>query len=177
MTKRMVFLLPVIFCTCLQLQSQTLYQPRNVKMAFENGTRALNGKPGPHYWQNHGNYNIDLTVTPPDRMVKGSEEITYFNDSPDTLKTIIFRLLMNYHKPEAIHYTSMDTSILTSGDNAGFFCRKYPEKKITDHRNAKEYAAARLVRPDVTESGNHILNAPKRLPYLNEVASTSFCLF
>jgi len=99
--KRISFLLLAAFFISLHLQSQTLYQPRNVKTAFENGTRTMNGKPGPHYWQNRSNYDIDLTLSPPNTTIKGYEEITYFNDSPDTLKTVIFRLTMNYHKPEA----------------------------------------------------------------------------
>ncbi|MCO5286166.1 MAG: M1 family metallopeptidase [Chitinophagaceae bacterium] len=95
--------------------AQSLYRPRNVKVAFENGTRSMNGNPGPHYWQNLSNYDISLTVAPPDRTIKGSEEITYFNESPDTLKTITFRLLKNFFMPEAIHFISMDSSVLTSG--------------------------------------------------------------
>ena len=96
------FILLVLTASCfLQLRAQTLYMPRNVKAAFEKGTRAMDGKPGLHYWQNHSNYNIDLTVAPPSRMVKGSEQITYFNNSPDTLKMVVFRFTMNYHKPEA----------------------------------------------------------------------------
>lgn len=103
------------------LKAQSLYMPRNVKAAFEKGTRSMDGKPGPHYWQNHGKYNIELTVTPPNRIIKGSEQITYFNDSPDTLKTIVFNLFMNFHKPGAVHYFSMDTSVLTSGIHIDHF--------------------------------------------------------
>jgi hypothetical protein len=99
--KRSIILLVLTASCFLQLQAQSLYTPRNIKAAFEKGTRAMDGKPGPHYWQNRSNYNIDLTVVPPNRTIEGSEQITYFNDSPDTLNTVVFRLTMNYHKPEA----------------------------------------------------------------------------
>lgn len=46
----------------------------------------MDGNAGVHYWQNHSNYNIYLTVMPPGRNIEGSEQITYFNDSPDTLE-------------------------------------------------------------------------------------------
>lgn len=98
--KSLVAIILFLFVSFIS-NAQSLYMPRNVKMAFEKGTRAMDGNPGVHYWQNHSNYDINLTVAPPDRTIKGSEEIIYFNESPDTLKTIVFRLTMNYHKPEA----------------------------------------------------------------------------
>lgn len=99
----------------LSAVTQSLYIPRNVKAAFEKGTRSADGLPGKNYWQNHGRYNISITVMPPDRRIKGSEEITYFNESPDTLKVIVMRLVLNFHKPEAIHYGDMDADLFTSG--------------------------------------------------------------
>lgn len=104
-----------LFANEFALKAQTLYMPRNVKVAFEKGTRSMDGNPGAHYWQNQSNYDISLTVAPPDRTIKGREEITYFNSSPDTLKTITFRLLKNFFMPEAIHFIRMDSSVLTSG--------------------------------------------------------------
>ena len=35
-----------------QLTAQELYIPRNVKIAYEKGTRSKDGKPGLNYWQN-----------------------------------------------------------------------------------------------------------------------------
>jgi hypothetical protein len=108
-------------CFLHQSQAQSLYMPRNVKTAYENGTRAMDGNPGIHYWNNQSNYNIDITVTPPDRTIKGSEEITYFNESPNPLRTIVFSLIMNYHKPEAERMTDLDSVQLTSGIHIDHF--------------------------------------------------------
>jgi len=119
--KTCVILLALSASCSLQVQSQSLYTPRNVKAAFEKGTRAMDGKPGPHYWQNHSNYNIDLTVTPPGRAIKGSEQITYFNNSPDTLNTIVFSLIMNFQKPEAERLMNLDSIQLTSGIHIDHF--------------------------------------------------------
>jgi hypothetical protein len=119
--KRSIILLVLTASCFLQLQAQSLYTPRNVKAAFEKGTRAMDGKPGLHYWQNRSNYNIDLTVAPPNRLVKGAEEITYFNDSPDTLKEIVFSLIMNFHQPEAQRLINLDATQLTSGIHIDHF--------------------------------------------------------
>ncbi|HET7321456.1 MAG TPA: hypothetical protein VFI96_03105, partial [Longimicrobiaceae bacterium] len=92
-----------LFCVPLMpaAAAAQLYMPRTVKQAFANGTRQADGRPGPNYWQNHARYAIDITATPPDRTVRGSEEITYYNESPDTLNALVFKLFLNIHEPGA----------------------------------------------------------------------------
>jgi hypothetical protein len=113
--RKILALLVLTFCLFLEVKSQSLYMPRNVEAAYKRGTRSLTGRPGPHYWQNHGIYDITLSAMPPDRMIRGSEKITYFNNSPDTLKEIVMSLVLNFHKPEAIHYEYFDSARFTSG--------------------------------------------------------------
>ncbi len=121
--KKLIALLLLIIVLSLSSQAQTLYMPRNVKAAFEKATRSMDGNPGPHYWQNRSNYEIDVTVAPPDRTIKGSEKIVYFNNSPDTLHTVVFRLTLNYHKPEAVRSdrSALDSTQLTSGIHINHF--------------------------------------------------------
>jgi hypothetical protein len=97
------------------LAQQQLYMPRAVKKAFANGTRSLDGRPGAKYWQNHGRYTITVTALPPDRTVRGSEQITYFNNSPDTLARPVIKLFLNIHKPGAPRIGGADSLYLTSG--------------------------------------------------------------
>jgi hypothetical protein len=78
-----------------------LYMPRTMKQAVKNGTRSLDGRPGPKYWENHAHYSIAVTVSPPDRAVKGTEKISYLNNSPDTLRNLVVKLFVNIHKPGA----------------------------------------------------------------------------
>jgi hypothetical protein len=94
---------------------QSLYMPRNVARAFAAGTRSIDGKPGPKYWQNKAVYNISLSVAPPSKTISGTEEITYTNNSPDTLERIVFRLELNNHQPEAPRETPTDPSYFSSG--------------------------------------------------------------
>src|ERR1044072_2375581 len=79
----------------LRSVAQTLTIPAEIQKAYTNGTRSLNGKPGKKYWQNHGRYIINLTVMPPDSTIKGVEQIVYFNESPDTLKSLNMKLIVN----------------------------------------------------------------------------------
>ena len=80
----------VLLCaTALPAQApQPLYMPRAVKRAFAKGTRSLDGQPGAKYWQNRGRYAITMTAAPPDRTIRGTEQIVYMNNSPDTLHTL-----------------------------------------------------------------------------------------
>lgn len=94
---------------------EQLYMPRSVKEAFANGTRSPDGRPGAEYWQNHGRYTISMTVMPPDRTIEGTEQITYANNSPDTLETLVVKLFLNIHKPGAPRNGGTSDDYLTSG--------------------------------------------------------------
>src|SRR6188474_3066085 len=91
----------LIICIVPSLNAQDLYMSRNVKQAYKKETRSMDGMPGKKYWQNNARYNITITAMPPDRNIKGSETITYFNNSPDTLQTMAIKLFLNIHKPGA----------------------------------------------------------------------------
>src|SRR6478672_4667016 len=100
---------------------QPLYRPRAIKQAFDKGTRSPDGRPGPKYWQNRGRYSITVTALPPDRTVRGTERIVYFNNSPDTLKALNFKLFLNIHKPGAPRVGGADTAYLTPGVTVNAF--------------------------------------------------------
>ncbi|MCW8806290.1 MAG: hypothetical protein OQK56_07520, partial [Ignavibacteriaceae bacterium] len=76
---------------------QELLIPRNIKSAYEKGTRSLDGKPGAEYWQNSADYKIEVEVDPSTYQIVGREVITYYNDSPDSIKRIILRLYPNIY--------------------------------------------------------------------------------
>lgn len=48
-------------------------------------TRSASGRPGPAYWQNRADYDIEARLHPDSRRVTASERITYTNASPDSL--------------------------------------------------------------------------------------------
>jgi hypothetical protein len=110
-------LLTLVFFTVasLVLDAQSLYMPREIQNAFNKGTRSPDGRPGRNYWQNYGRYNITVTAMPPDRNIKGAEQITYINNSPDTLRNLVIRLILNIHKPTTVRYGEVSEDYLTSG--------------------------------------------------------------
>jgi hypothetical protein len=93
----------------------SLYIPRDVQKAYKRGTRSMDGQPGKNYWQNRGRYNITITAMPPDRNIKGTEQITYVNNSPDTLRNPVIKLFLNIHKPGAPRIGGAPPDYITSG--------------------------------------------------------------
>lgn len=92
-----------------------LHMPREVQRAYDRGTRARDGTPGPNYWQNHARHTMRLTISPPDRRIAGEQEIIYTNNSPDALPMLIFRLYLNSHRPEAMRERPYPAAFLNSG--------------------------------------------------------------
>ena len=113
-TKAALLVLAAIPCFGARAEAQ-LYMPRTVKQAYANGTRSADGRPGARYWQNRARYTMTITATPPDRTVRGTEEIVYVNNSPDTLQNIVIRLFLNIHKPGAPRNGGASDDYLTSG--------------------------------------------------------------
>lgn len=97
------------------ISAQELYMPRNIKAAYEKGTRSADGKPGKNYWQNHGKYNMEITVDPTTKVVSGTETIDYSNNSKDTLKTITIRFVNNLHKPTSPRGGAVGEDFLSAG--------------------------------------------------------------
>lgn len=95
--------------------AQELYMPRNIKKAYENGTRSKDGKPGVNYWQNRGKYNMEISVDPKTRLVSGTETIIYENNSKDTLRNLVIRFVNNLHKPTSSRGSDVSNDFLSDG--------------------------------------------------------------
>lgn len=102
-----------LFLTCLilaapvaQAQSRRpvphpIIPPPAYDLAVAQGTRTADGAPGSSYWQNTASYDIDVTLSPPSRMVRASALIRYFNNSPDQPDRIYLHLRQNLHREDA----------------------------------------------------------------------------
>ena len=113
MMRSLVLILFII--TFQKINAQQLYKPREIEQAFKKGTRSEDGRPGKNYWQNYARYNISVTASPPDRTIHGEEQIIYINRSPDTLQNLVFKLILNIHKPGAARFNPVTPDYLTTG--------------------------------------------------------------
>lgn len=99
----------------VNLNAQDLYMPRNVKAAYEKGTRSFDGKPGKNYWQNSGDYQISIKINPETGLVNGTEDIVYKNNSPNPIDNPVIRLTMNIHRATVARETPTSEDYLTDG--------------------------------------------------------------
>src|SRR5258708_36031079 len=86
---------------------QPLPVPLNIKSTYDKGTRSSNGKPGKNYWQNTADYDLKMHFDPITRLISGTEEIDYTNNSPDTLRPIFFKLYPNLYKKGSVRSMSV----------------------------------------------------------------------
>ncbi len=105
----------ILLLSSLGSGAQELYIPRDMQEAYRKETRSMDGMPGRNYWQNRARYDIQVTAMPPNRIISGSEIITYYNNSPDTLRNPVIRLFMNVHKPGAPRDMTAMPDYLTRG--------------------------------------------------------------
>ena len=120
--KIIIQLITTIFflLTIQSFPQEKLFIPRNIHSAYEKGTRSPDGKPGAEYWQNSSEYKIDVEFEPSSYLIRGNEEITYYNNSPDTLKRIVLRLYPNVFKKGS----ARDYSIIPEGLTEGVSIKK-----------------------------------------------------
>ncbi len=93
----------------------TLYLPVNFKSAYEKGTRSYDGSPGPNYWQNHADYQIEVKFDPALRLITGHEKIRYYNQSPDSLDRLVIRLYQDLLKKGGARDWQVDPTDLHNG--------------------------------------------------------------
>ncbi|MGI4863470.1 MAG: M1 family aminopeptidase [Janthinobacterium lividum] len=94
------------------LAQAPLPMPRNLRATYDKGTRAPDGRPGPHYWQNTADYTIGVVFNPASRKLEGEVKIVYQNNSPDELHELWFKLYPNLYQagaPRTTKFRAEDT--------------------------------------------------------------------
>ncbi len=76
------------------------FEPIDPLLPAPNDYRGADGAPGPGYWQQRADYDIECTLDVERQRLDGSELITYVNQSPNTLRYLWLQLDENQHSPE-----------------------------------------------------------------------------
>lgn len=110
-------LLPVFLLlgSTAALAQQTLPIAVNLQKTYTKGTRTQAGAPGKNYWQNTASYAIKVNFDPKTRLVSGSVGIDYFNNSPDSLKRVQFKLYPNLYQKGVARQSTISPADLTDG--------------------------------------------------------------
>jgi hypothetical protein len=119
----------LISCFCFfnsisaQKNPQSVFDPHELfaqNFYTKNGNefRSANGAPGPKYWQNRADYTLHATIDTVENSLKGTETISYTNNSPDNLSALWLQLDQNtYRKDARSQYYSTRT---TNGSTEGY---------------------------------------------------------
>lgn len=114
--KRLTFLtLLLSFSIGVSAQEKQLYMPLEIQKAYENGTRSWDGTPGEKYWQNTVDYTIEASVDPSDRSIEGKEKVTYYNNSPKEINTLVIRLYYDVFKKGEARAMAVNQEDIGSG--------------------------------------------------------------
>jgi hypothetical protein len=76
-----------------------------------NSYRNMDGSPGPDYWQQRVDYDIECSLNDQLHRLDGQEKITYYNQSPSTLQYLWLQLDENEHNSEADKHRIEGSSI------------------------------------------------------------------
>ncbi|MFM7327276.1 MAG: M1 family metallopeptidase [Bacteroidota bacterium] len=98
-----IILLLLLACTAAVAQQQTQEKPKwqgkfeqlGQMLPTPNEYRTGSGAPGPKYWQQQADYEINVELNDNTHVISGSETITYHNNSPDILKYLWMQLDQN----------------------------------------------------------------------------------
>ena len=96
-------------------QDKLIFVHKEVSKAIENNTRNNIGTPGGAYWQNFCNYNIEAEIIADEFLINGTETLSYFNNSPDTLKQLYFSNIQDLFKKGVQRDWDMGTKDLHDG--------------------------------------------------------------
>ena len=77
------------------------FYPIDMWLTSPNQQRLASGAPGPEYWQQRADYQIEITLDDSNQSIRGNETVKYENLSPHSLSYIWFQLDQNSFKPDA----------------------------------------------------------------------------
>jgi hypothetical protein len=98
-------------------------------LATPNMFRTASGAPGPAYYQQQADYKIDIELDDKKAKLSGSETITYYNNSPDSLEYLWIQLDQN----QASEYSESPLAESDKMDQtypASTFANKFLEKGL-----------------------------------------------
>lgn len=115
MNKKLIIIIAYWFVVFSINAQISLPVARNIQAAFDKGTRSTSGQPGAKYWQNAATYNININFNPATRLVSGTVDIDYTNNSPDTLHEIVFKLYTDLYKAGAMRVYPVEEQDVSKG--------------------------------------------------------------
>jgi hypothetical protein len=115
MTKKLIaVLLMITIIANAQNKATRAFEQLEQELPTPNSYRTGSGAPGHAYYQQKADYKIKVELDDINQRIIGSEEVIYYNYSPDPLKYIWVQLDMNMFKDNSINALSKTGGIIDS---------------------------------------------------------------
>ncbi len=129
----------VLLASCIYAQGQwnRKFEQLDELLPTPNTYRSASGQPGPGYWQQQANYEMKIILDEEKNQIRGTEKITYINNSPDRIDYLWIQLDQNMRAADSnsplIRSSGMDDTISAAsvaglvdafGNNYGFSIEK-----------------------------------------------------
>jgi Peptidase family M1 domain len=172
-----IVIFAVLFSSPIQprqhLESQDKFRQLNELLPTPNNYRTASGAPGHQYWQQKADYKINVSLDEKHQCIHGSEEITYTNNSPDTLHYLWIQLDQNRYEKNSFDlvtqppldfadrplFFDVNTELYRRSFEGGFYIIS-----VTDHKGQplKHTIVKTMMRIDLTTplppKSNTVLN-------------------
>ncbi len=103
--KHLLFCLGVMTAVCSNAQTSRYNQHEAFAPmfypAYGDEVRAADGTPGPKYWQNRADYNINATLDDSLQSITATVQINYTNNSPQALPFVWLQLDQNIYNQQS----------------------------------------------------------------------------
>ncbi len=113
--------LVLLFVICISITAvaqqkdwQGKFEQLDQLLPTPNSYRSSSGAPGPAYWQQRADYVISVELNDETQSIAGSETITYYNNSPETLTYLWLQLDQNINDPNSMTRQTSGGSIRDS---------------------------------------------------------------
>lgn len=148
-----LWLLPVLFMATMVNAQDSLSKFEPFKLFSPlfytyngNEYRAADGEPGPSYWQNRADYQIDVKLDDTKNEVSGSVTIDYSNNSPQALSFLWLQLDQNLFTQNSRGQAKMPaTGRSRYGDSKSSFDGGYKIKSVKLVNGNKETDATYII--------------------------------
>jgi hypothetical protein len=94
-----IFIVLFVFTFLINASAQQKWQGKfeqlDQALPTPNSYRTASGAPGPNYWQQRADYDIDVEINDETQQLTGKETITYYNNAPEVLRFLWLQLDQN----------------------------------------------------------------------------------
>ncbi|RWZ88176.1 MAG: M1 family peptidase [Hydrotalea sp. AMD] len=113
--------------------------------AFGDKVRAADGTPGPEYWQNRADYNINASIDTLAQSIKGAVLISYTNNSPQNLLFLWLQLDQNI-------YSLSSRGVATTAVSGGRWANR------NNFNGGYNIESVEVITDGKTEKANYLIN-------------------